>query len=100
VIVQPLELRFKSDINGAELYYGKNLQYLGIIDIPLAFYSDEEDIRKEAIVEIKRQMEKFLRDNHILGMASSITNMEKFKFINDEGKINFQITSNGDIIVV
>ena len=100
MIVQPLQLRFKSDINGAELYYGKNVQYLGIVNIPLAFYSDEEEIRKDAIAEIKRQIEKFLRDNRILGMASSITNLEKFKFTKDEEKINLQITSNGDIIVV
>lgn len=100
MIVQPLELRFKSDINGAELYYGKNLQYLGIVNIPLEFYSDEEEIRNIAVAEIKRQIENFLRSNYILGMASSVKNLEKFKFTENEEKIHLQITSNGDIIVV
>ena len=101
MIVQPLELRFKSVADGAELYYGRNLQYLGIVNIPLEFYSDERDIRKIGIAEIKRQMERLLRDNYILGMATSITNLEEFKFNGtDDEKIRFQLTSNGDIIVV
>jgi len=100
MIVQPLELRFKSDINGAELYYGKNLQYLGVVSIPLEFYSDEKEIRKIAVAEIKYQIEKLLRANNILGMASTITNSEEFKLTGNEEKINLQITSNGDIIVL
>ncbi|MCL2026431.1 MAG: hypothetical protein FWG92_06470 [Leptospirales bacterium] len=100
MIVQPLELRFKSGIGGAELYYGKNMQFLGIVNIPLEFYSDEKKIRMIAIAEIKYQIERFIQDNHILGMTSTITNPEKFKLVGDNEKIDLQITSNGDIVVL
>ncbi|MDR3237513.1 MAG: hypothetical protein LBT84_03330 [Spirochaetia bacterium] len=100
MIEQPLKLIFKSDIQGAEFYYGKNSQYLGVVDIPLMFYADEDSIRRDAVIEIKRQMERLLQDNRIIGSVVSIINAEKFKFVDDDEDISLMINSNGDILVL
>ena len=100
--VQPLKLKFRveeNDLKEVELYYGKNIKLLGLLNILPGFYSSDADTRKEAILDIKRQIEKMLQDNYILGFATSLKNIDEFKFNKEKEELDLLLTSDGDIIV-